>query len=564
MPIYSVDEIYNTVEILSKEKIKFPYIFVNDDDGVVWTFLDAGANNAAYQGVIDGRKWVLRFCLDSDITQNKANAPARLVKNLNQANKKFHYKYPKAKLYSVSNLKRNGFIMPFVPKKNILAGTDHETYKDFIKRCEKICDFVIDYACEEQRVLADAFIYGNVFEDPDGHMILIDAGDAFIFEKVEKRSQDSLDQWIGLQEQYQELFKKCEKRMGYNLVVKTIKALLFMALYYPDIRDVSVLKGNKVLQDKLSRAYDTEGKDISEEDIKKYFNTGFDEATFEKYYPETKDLQIFSGFSKKEIREIYSNAVFGKEHIDVCRLLIEKKNCMPAQAMNEVKKLNLMDLVILKELWDFGLRYNHIKLMKDNFKDDLFYFVFNYLSSLAQDENKNLLQMMIFAIELKKFYCRSMNIDVICNFFTSFFDNEYKKNVLFYFIEKLGKDIDWNNFFTILHSVKDEIFVGTTEENVAQTIKKISNPIFYKKFLNDVLAAGDCHLLFMVRHHPFFAAQTTLFEKNKIKRLLNEPQEPRRLGNERYKNRFLNPPLAIDFYRSTTQARGDVRPPFRF
>lgn len=178
----------------------------------------------------------------------QTDTPERSVRLWNLINPDLQ---PKAEIIHTSYGK--GWICPFV--EGVQAST------------KEIHHGLIDIFNRTGRIVVDAISPNNFLKTPKGEIICIDIGMALQLESLTERysvskvssklrrnkSLISLDSWAVMYGEYMDYFDKWLPH--YPLAVNTVKALLFIQKYYPDITDVNFLRDNARLVQTLSEAY---------------------------------------------------------------------------------------------------------------------------------------------------------------------------------------------------------------------------------------------------------------------------------------------------------------------
>lgn len=269
-------------------------------DKVIWKYLASGNYNDAYVGEMHNKKWVLKKAKSAQGKEKYSKAAAamdtadRAVRLWNLINLDFP-----AKKYG------DDWIAPFI------EGVEPTP--------DEIGDAIIDLYQRTGRIVADALTPGNFKKTPAGEIICIDIGAALKLEEnlEEEKSQASLDFWRETKRDYGGYFNRNSPR--FSVIVKTTKALLFLQHFRPDVSDVSKLKINELLVEKLSKAYDTS---TTPQDIYDQFPIKL--AYFSKL-PLLKDIISDDRFTQEQKQNLcirFQNHQFYDTHKKLLMLLI--------------------------------------------------------------------------------------------------------------------------------------------------------------------------------------------------------------------------------------------------
>lgn len=310
-------------------------INITDANGVNWTYEGNGTSNIVYKGQINEKYYVYRIPLDND----PANSPMRLITLLNKINAGLGY--PDAILYL------EGSIAPFIERH---PESDDPTHLKLV--IDKICNKLIDIYVLHGKVVLDACVKGNFIEDKDGKLYCVDPGEAYTVNRfVKEMSSDSLDQLGVLDNRYHEFFLSYD-HSDYQKVSETCKALLFLAFFYPDFKDLELLKNDEKFRKTLADGF--ESKTLNDEDEKKYFSL-LESENFLKNYPKSQIL-INAGFSLKQVRAIYATDIhFSDVHLDHFVFLMTNRQMNADDAYEEVENLDPAEIQLMSRLRDYDL-----------------------------------------------------------------------------------------------------------------------------------------------------------------------------------------------------------------
>ena len=213
-----------------------------------WTRLGAGSYNIAYRS--DDGLQVLKIQKKKGATPiGEYDSPQRSVRLWNELNPKLP---PPA--YLAQTAKGTGWVCPYVEGRQ---ASDDE-----------MSAALIDIFNSSGRIVVDATAPKNFVTTPRGQVVCVDIGMALQMEKREeahfgrrKKSMTSLDAWKELHNSYIPFLNECKTMVGgCPHTVDTVKALLFITSNRPDIFDLSFLKDNPLLVEKLAKAYDPQGQ----------------------------------------------------------------------------------------------------------------------------------------------------------------------------------------------------------------------------------------------------------------------------------------------------------------
>lgn len=272
-----------------------------------WHEIGQGTFNLVYLN--QNKKWVLKIQKNEGTQTDLPERSIRLWNEINDKIPKAYIHYPLSP-FSISELSNeefkflNVYLPEFIKKKNELFSErelfllekklyllrfTHKPIANFSKELSNklanyrkgwICPYVkgvqasdleissalIDIFNQTGRIVIDAISPKNFIKTYSGLVVCIDIGMALQLEKresssirkthIRQPSLTSLQTWHGLKEKYTHYFEKAST--SYPKTVNTIKALLFIKSYHPDIEDVSFFKNTPFLMEKLSFAYDTE------------------------------------------------------------------------------------------------------------------------------------------------------------------------------------------------------------------------------------------------------------------------------------------------------------------
>src|SRR3990167_490903 len=266
-----------------------------------WGFFKSGANNQVYAHKAYQLAYKVRIAQD-DETDAALDAPERTQRLLTILNPKFP-----AILY------HEGVLMKFVQGSN-------PTTTAMIKK-------IINVYYRHRKILCDAAVSGNVVvtnkknkREKRKNMVVLDPGMALTLTRGRNVSQASLDYWDSngkdVTDQYLE-----GKEMFYsaNIIAtnKTVKALLYLQLVYPEVKKVWRLKTYSSHINLLADAY-THNTFI---DIEMYGFTANRKKFIEKYYPILKALHKLNEIYDENLRLFFLNADFSPNHIDAINFL---------------------------------------------------------------------------------------------------------------------------------------------------------------------------------------------------------------------------------------------------
>jgi hypothetical protein len=198
-----------------------------------WKVLGSGSYNTAY--VNNKKTLVFKVQLDSN---DMTDLPERSVRLWNEINSHID---PKAELMNIQGL-GNGWTCPYINGKQ---ASDLEMGIG-----------LIDIFNKTGRIVVDAAAPNNFIRTESGKIVCIDIGMALQLEEREKlqfvdtklirrNSITSLNTWQSLQDVYIPFFNKCSK-LNLHVTSDTVKALLFIKQYRPDIFDVNFLKNDVI------------------------------------------------------------------------------------------------------------------------------------------------------------------------------------------------------------------------------------------------------------------------------------------------------------------------------
>lgn len=220
-------------------------------NGGEYQYFAHGSFNLVYQSK-DGKR-VLKISIDeSEIT----DLPERAARVWNTINPGF----PAEVIRVVKNGKPVAWVAPF-----IRGGKPTHA---------EIAQKVLEIYENTGRIVADAFVTSNFVKTEDGSIVCIDVGAAFFLESRPRfersHSQASLKTWWGGERGknsamsciYRHTFT-AEKKT-YEVIVNTIKALLYLQMHRPDFRRVSVMRSNKDLINLLALGYDKNAETLGQ------------------------------------------------------------------------------------------------------------------------------------------------------------------------------------------------------------------------------------------------------------------------------------------------------------
>ena len=205
-----------------------------------WKEIGFGAYNTVYRSS-DGRK-VLKIQRKHNTQDAEYDVPERSVRLWNEVNSNI---LPRA--YVVYNSEYGkGWVCPYVSGRK---ATDKEISMELISIFNAT-----------GRIIVDATVNKNFIRSNDGKVVCVDVGMAVRIDSVEnkygkrKGSVVSNNSWHHLCNKYTAHFKS--KKTLFPQSINIIKALLFISINRPDIRDVNFLKSNNNLIKKLARSYE--------------------------------------------------------------------------------------------------------------------------------------------------------------------------------------------------------------------------------------------------------------------------------------------------------------------
>ena len=197
-----------------------------------------------------------------------------------------------------------------------------------------IAHTLVDIYERTGRIVVDAAVRGNFKKSNQGDVVCVDVGCALKLESriASDQSQVSLDFWDLMHEDYREYFDENFAKSPF--LINTIKALLVLQYYRPDVRSLKDVMACEVTVNKISGYYANRNQFI-DSDIEQKLSINFN------YFQEISHLKIL--ITREDI------CVDGKESL--CRLYL-KDELTPTQA-------TLIELLM-----------NNLKL---NFEDSLFF-----------------------------------------------------------------------------------------------------------------------------------------------------------------------------------------------
>lgn len=351
--------------------VLYPINFI-DSQGRQWKFLGKGNFNLAYRLVNeDGSDGDLVYKIN--IFSNKecpSDNPERAVQIWNQINNKSELK---ATRYE------DGWILPYIEGK---APTD----------AVKVCKTIIEIYKRTGRIIPDAYVYNlnpeeqfsfmNFVETPEGELICIDIGAAVRLDKDLQLSVTSLNFSTTMKEDYDIAFKerlnsRHGKDEGLQLIIKTVKALLYVELFNLELRDPGSTLKNQQYIDLFAEAYDTSNPNITissallltKDEIETRNKTNDSDEPTDTQTRKFRVLhELFQlGLSEETARPLARNYYFTYLHLDALKFLIREEKQPPEDALNEILFLSPNEATLLITLYDVGLRSEHLIRLRSSF-----------------------------------------------------------------------------------------------------------------------------------------------------------------------------------------------------
>jgi len=237
-----------------------------DSNGRVWEYFGHGNFNVVYRlaplaedTTINGVTYPHGFELiykeplkiDDLKSDTKANKPARAVRVLNEIWEKCYPYLPKAVEYTggVGAPGREGSIMMFVEGRPSNAN--------------EICGEQVRIYNATGRIVVDALANNYITTwiptttiNEIRVTISIDNTFAVKIPASTNQSQDSLDYWDVMQSKIDNYLTQYENAVQYRPICNLTKAILFLAMHFPEIKNVDVLLTQPALVGALKNAYD--------------------------------------------------------------------------------------------------------------------------------------------------------------------------------------------------------------------------------------------------------------------------------------------------------------------
>lgn len=206
---------------------------------MLWTSFGEGQYNKVFRN--EDHSLILKIQKKDNI----ADTPERSVRLWNEINPHLS---PPAKI--IQSIHGRGWVCPYVPG---CAASDHE-----------IMLGLLDIFKRTGRIVVDATSTNNFIVTNDGTLVCVDIAMAIQLEqreeaylsnsKAKRVSSDSIMTWDDKYLAYGPFFSN--HRTEKPKAISTIKALLFIRIYRPDIYDADFLKDDPTLRKNLAAAYD--------------------------------------------------------------------------------------------------------------------------------------------------------------------------------------------------------------------------------------------------------------------------------------------------------------------
>jgi len=216
-----------------------------------WTKIGNGAYNTAYRSE-DGLEVLKIQIITSALATNVYDTPKRSVRLWNKLNSHI---LPPAREVTIPGLGA-GWICPYIEGRQ---STDAEIREALIKIFN-----------DTGRIIIDAASTRNFVTKADGQVVCLDIGQALELErrdgeflvggKPRRKSITSINAWRDQKESHIIYLNQPKMRRYFPETATTVKALLFIKQNYPDIFDVSFLKGNCAVISNLARSFDLGAK----------------------------------------------------------------------------------------------------------------------------------------------------------------------------------------------------------------------------------------------------------------------------------------------------------------
>ena len=218
-----------------------------------WKKLGNGAYNNAY--LSKNSKTILKIQIETDTASMRFDKPLRSIRLWNIVNADIH---PPARLYKPKKGPQEGWLCPYIKGRQ---STDTE-----------ICSALIRIYNETGRIIFDAVSKDNFLTMSDGKVVCVDIGFALELEQREglfivngrsrRKSITSLEALKELGPLFLSYLNDLKNNRDYPNTMNTIKALAFMKINYPDLRDLCFLSEEPWTILRLALAFDNKETDL--------------------------------------------------------------------------------------------------------------------------------------------------------------------------------------------------------------------------------------------------------------------------------------------------------------